>query len=221
MELLVVTLAHIMPERDAEGLARIHLISDTIRNALGLVSASFYRSRGNESYYFMLTTWEDEECWQKARERYNPKQLLLGSPTGLLINSPEQWMMHYLWGYSRPATEPILATVHLGTIRPDQADRAERGWIECLRRQVVQPVLSFAFLARGLNEDTIASHTFSATSASGGGDSPYKHGSIFLNLLSWASQADREDFYADQYYQAISRFLNSVGIVQVITLDPL
>jgi len=42
MELLVVTLAHIMPDRDAEGLARIHLISDTIRNALGLVSASFY-----------------------------------------------------------------------------------------------------------------------------------------------------------------------------------
>ncbi|TMC60466.1 MAG: hypothetical protein E6J21_10155 [Chloroflexota bacterium] len=85
MELLVVTLAHIMPDRDAEGLARIHLISDTIRNALGLVSASFYRSRGNESYYFMLTTWEDEECWQKARNRYNPKQLLLGSATGLLF----------------------------------------------------------------------------------------------------------------------------------------
>src|SRR6266480_1670685 len=220
MELLVVTLAHILQDRDAEGLARIHLISDTIRNALGLVSASFYRSRGNESYYFMLTTWEDEECWQKARERYNPKQLLLGSATELLINPPEQWLMHYLWGYSRPAAEPILATIHLGTIRPDQADRAQRGWIECLRRQAVQPILSFAFLARGLNEDTLASHTFSAPSASGGDNSPYRQGSIFLNLLSWASQADREDFYADQYFQAISRFLNRVGIVQVITLDP-
>src|SRR5436305_2633052 len=221
MELLVVTLAHVMPERDAEGLARIHLISDTIRNALGLVSASFYRSRGNESYYFILTTWEDEECWQKARERYNPKQLLLESATGLLINLPEQCLMHYLWGYSRPAAEPMLATVHLGTIRPDQAERAQLGWIECLRRQAVQPILSFAFLARGLNEDMIAPHAFSATSASGGSNSPYKQGSIFLNLLSWASQADREDFYADQYYQAISRFLNRVGAVQVITLDPL
>jgi len=221
MELLVVTLAHIMPDRDAEGLARIHLISDMIRNALGLVSASFYRSRGNESYYFMLTTWEDEECWQKARDRYNPKQLLLGSATELLINPPEQWLMHYLWGYSRPAAEPILATIHLGTIRPDEADRAQRGWIEGLRRQVVRPILSFAFLARGSKEDTIASHAFPSTSASGGGDSPYGHDSIFLNLLSWTSQADREDFYADQYYQAISRFLNKVGVVQVITLDPL
>lgn len=221
MELLVVTLAHVMPDRDAEGLARIHLISDTIRNALGLVSASFYRGRGNESYYFMLTTWEDEEYWQKARERYNPKQLLLGSTTGLLIDPPEQWLMHYLWGYSRPAAEPILATVHLGTIRPDQADRAQRGWIECLGRQAAQPILSFAFLARGLNEDMIAPHAFPATSAAGGGNSPYKHGSIFLNLLSWANQADREDFYTDQYYQAISRFLNRVGVVQVITLEPL
>ena len=221
MELLVVTLAQVMPDRDAEGLARIHLISDTIRNALGLVSASFYRSRGNEAYYFMLTTWEDEECWQKARERYNPKQLLMGSAAGLLIHPPEQWLMHYLWGYSRPAAQPILATVQLGTILPDQADRAQRGWIECLGRQAVQPILSFAFLARGLNEDMKVPHAFPAISAAGGGHSPYKRGSIFLNLLSWASQADREDFYADQYYQAISRFLNRVGAVQVITLEPL
>src|SRR6059058_4313202 len=150
MELLVVTLAHVMPERDAEGLARIHLISDTIRNALGLVSASFYRSRGNESYYFILTTWEDEECWQKAQERYNPKQLLLGSATELLTDPPEQWLMHYLWGYSRPAAGSILAAAHLGTIYPAYADRTQRGWIESLRRQAVNPMRSSALLARCL-----------------------------------------------------------------------
>ena len=221
MELLVVTLAHITPGRDTDGLARIRLISDSVRNAPGLVISRFYRSRGHDPYYFMLTTWEDEESWRRAQERYNPKQLLLGSATELLIDPPEQWLMHYLWGYSRPAAEPILATIHLGTIRPDEADRAQRGWIEGLRRQVVRPILSFAFLARGSKEDTIASHAFPSTSASGGGDSPYGHDSIFLNLLSWTSQADREDFYADQYYQAISRFLNKVGVVQVITLDPL
>src|SRR2546430_4250789 len=104
MELLVVTLAHIMPDRDAEGLARIHLISDTMRNALGLVSASMYRSRVNESYYFMLTTLEDDECWQKARNRYNPKQLLLGSATGLLINPPEQWLIHFFFSSRRRHT---------------------------------------------------------------------------------------------------------------------
>ncbi|HYT33431.1 MAG TPA: hypothetical protein VEL69_00225, partial [Ktedonobacteraceae bacterium] len=127
MELLVVTLAHIGAGRDAEGLARIRIISDTMRNALGLVSASFYRSRGRESYYLMLTTWEDKECWQKAKEQYNPKQLLMESPTELLSDPPEQWLMRYLWGYSRPAAESILAAAHLGTIRPDQTERTQRG----------------------------------------------------------------------------------------------
>jgi hypothetical protein len=219
MELLVVTLAHTIPGRDADGLARIRLISETVRNAHGLVTARFYRSRGSESYYFMLTTWEDEDSWRKAQERYNPKMLLLGSASELLLDPPEQWLMHYLWGYSRPAAEPILAAAHLATMRPDQAERTQRGWIESLRRQAVQPTLSFAFLARGVNEDATASLPSLSLQSTAVADSPY--GSIFLNILSWASEADREEFYADLNYQAISRFLGSVGVVQIITLDPL
>ncbi len=41
MELLAVTLAHITPGRDADGLARIRLISDSVRNAPGLVISRF------------------------------------------------------------------------------------------------------------------------------------------------------------------------------------
>ena len=221
MELLVVTLAHITPGRDTDGLAHIRLISDTVRNAPGLVISRFYRSRGHDSYYFMLTTWEDEESWRRAQERYNPKQLLLGSTAELLIDPPEQWLMHYLWGYSRPAAVPILAAAHLATIRADQADRTQRGWIESLRRQAVQPALAFAFLARGVNEDAVVFQPSLAPSMPNGGDSLYQHGSIFLNLLCWASEADREEFYEDANYRAISLFLNSVGMIQMLTLDPL
>ena len=221
MELLVVTLAHTTPGRDADGLARMRLISDTVRNAPGLVIARFYRSRGNDAYYFMLTTWEDEDCWRRAQERYNPKQLLLGSATELLIDAPEQWLMHYLWGYSRPASIPILAAAHLATIRPDQAERTQRGWIESLRRQAVQPMLSFAFLARGIKEDVAVPGSLPTTNAPPAGNDPYQHASIFLNLLSWASEADREDFYVDPNYQAISLFLGGVGVIQILTLDPL
>ncbi len=221
MELLVVTLAHIIPGKDAEGMARIRLISETVRNAVGLISTKFYRTKNNEDYYLLLTTWEDEECWHKAQKQYSPKLLLSGSATELLLDPPEQWLMRYLWGYSRPAAESILAAAHLGTIRPDQADRTERGWIESLRRQAVQPTLSFAFLGRGINEGTIPSQVSFMGNANGGSDGLYRHGSIFLNLLCWASQADREDFYADANYQAISRFLNGVGIVQITTLEPL
>lgn len=218
MELLVVTLAHTLPGKDAEGLARIRLIADTVRNAPGLVTGRFYRSRGQEAFYLMLTTWEEEESWQKAKERHNPKQLLLGSATELLIAPPEQWLMHYLWGYSRPAAVPILAATHLATIRPEQAERTQRAWIESLRRQAIAPTLAFAFLARGLNEETLAAQV-AHTSAKD--DKPYQHGSIFLNLLSWGSEADREDFYVDSNYQAISLFLGSVGNVQILTLEPL
>src|SRR5579863_7592297 len=101
MELLVATLATTIPGRDADGLARMRIISDTVRNVQGLVTARFYRSRGNESFYFILTTWEDEDSWQTAQERFSPRQLLLGSATELLAGQPEKWLMQYLWGYSR------------------------------------------------------------------------------------------------------------------------
>src|ERR1700724_1173067 len=113
MELLVVTLAHISAGKDAEGLARVRLISDTVRNAPGLMNARFYRSREPDSYYFLLTTWENEEFWQKAQERYSPRNLLLAADRELLTAPPEQWLMHYLWGYSRPSAQPDIAAAHV------------------------------------------------------------------------------------------------------------
>jgi quinol monooxygenase YgiN len=220
MELLIATLAHTAPGRDAEGLARIRLIADTVRNAPGLVGVQFYRSRGLDSYYFILTTWEDQDLWNKARERYNPQQLLLGSATELLTTQPEQWYMQYLWGYSRPSASPILASAHLATLYPDQGERAQRAWIESLRRQVGQSSLAFAFLARGNSEGPIETGVQSLTKNLTTVDEPDKvKGSIFLNFLSWASETEREEFYAHSDYQAIARFLSSAGTLQVLTLD--
>src|SRR5258708_12683559 len=141
MELLVARLAHTAAGRDADGLARLLFISDTVHNAPGLVNARFYRSRDHESYYFILTTWEDEECWQKARDRYNPKNLLTGSAGELLTAPPEQWLMHYLWGYSRPSVQPPIPAVHLPTIRPDQVKPINPGSIKGLPPQPPQPPL--------------------------------------------------------------------------------
>jgi hypothetical protein len=220
MELLVVTLAHILPDREEDGQARMRLLADTVRNAAGLITARFYRGRRQEAYYFLLTTWEDEESWRKAQERSNPRSLLLGLASELLLHPPEQWLMHYLWGYSRPAAAPVLAAAHLATLHHEQAERTQRGWIESLRKQAISPVLSFAFLARGVNEDTLAQPA-DAEAALAGNSGQYAHGPIFLNLLSWASEADREEFYVDPNYQAISLLLGSVGALQVLTLEPL
>ncbi len=230
MELLVVTLAHTSPGKDADGLARVRLISDTIRNAPGLMNARFYRSREPDSYYFLLTTWEDEELWQKAQARYSPRNLLLGSHRELLTAPPEQWLMYYLWGYSRPSAQPNIAAAHVANVRSDQADRIERAWIESLRRQGMEPKLAFAFLARGSSEDTIMPHVSPKPNTSTPGDngdhqeslsSLQSYGRVFLNLLSWSGETQRQDFYADQNFKAINTVLNSMGAVRVLALDPL
>ena len=220
MELLVATLAPTVLGKDVDGLARLRFISDTVHNALGLVNARFYRGREPESYYFMLTTWEDEEFWHKAQDRYSPKNLLIGSAGGLLTAPPEQWLMHYLWGYSRPSAQPAIAAAHLVTVRPDQADRVERSWIEGLRWQAEQPTLAFAFLARGRSEDgALTQHAATTNNATTEGWAD-KYNPNFLNLLSWPSEKQRKDFYADQTYKALSGFLSSVGVVRILALDP-
>ncbi len=221
MELLVATLAHMALGKDDDGPTRLRFISETIQNAPGLVNARFYRGREPESYYFILTTWEDEDFWYKAQDRYSPKNLLTGSTAELLMASPEQWLMRYLWGYSRPSAQPAIAAAHIVTVRPDQAERVERSWIEGLRRQVTQPALAFAFLARGKNEDSAFIHDYSTLNNDKLEDSANNSSSNFLNLLSWPGETQRKGFYADQNYKAISGFLSSVGVVRVLALDPL
>jgi heme-degrading monooxygenase HmoA len=222
MELLVATLAHIALGSEDDGTTRLRLISETIQNAPGLVNARFYRSRESQLYYFMLTTWEDEDFWYKAQERYNPKTLLKGSTTELFTAQPEQWLMRYLWGYSRPSAQPAVAAAHIVTVRPDQAERVERNWMEGLRRQVKQPALAFAFLARGSNEDSSFIHDqTTVNSIRFTGASANTNSSNFLNVLSWPNETQRKDFYGDQNYKAMSGFLSSVGVVRVLALDPI
>ncbi len=211
MEVLVVTLAYTTPTKDVDTLARIQLVQDTLHNTQGLVTSRFYRGRGSSPCYAILTTWESDEAWKQAQERYNPKQLLASSAAELLVSPPEQLHFAYIWGYIRPATSPELAAIHLATVRLEQADIAQRGWVEGLKRQAAQSSLAFGFLARGTAEQPQTSEAHI----------PYIQGATFLNLLSWASDGDREDFYADVHYTAIHRFISSIGTIQIIALEPL
>ena len=210
-EVLVVTLAYTTPTKDVDMLARIQLLQDTIRNTQGLVTSRFYRGRGPSPCYAILTTWENDEVWKQAQERYNPKGLLMSSAAELLVSPPEQLLFSYLWGYIRPSASPEIAALHLATVHPEQADVAQRGWLEGLKRQVTESSLVFGFLARGAPEGV------SATEQS----IPYTRGATFLNMLSWSSDRDRKDFYADIHYTAVRRFIKSIGTVQTLTLEPL
>ena len=222
MELLVATLAHLASGSEDDGTTRLRHIAETIQNAPGLVNARFYRSREPELFSFMLTTWEDEEIWYKAQERYNPSTLLRGSTSELLMTQPEQWLMRYVWGYSRPSAQPAIAAAHIVTVRQDQVERVERNWVEGLHRQMKQPALAFAFLAKGSNEDKTFIHDQSTVNNIRFSDNSVNtYSSNFLNVLSWPNETQRKDFYADQHYKAMSGFLSSIGVVRVLALDPI
>jgi quinol monooxygenase YgiN len=222
MELLVVTLAYTNTDRDADILARIRLIVDTVRNAPGLVISQAYRSQGTHAYYLLLTTWDTEESWYQAQDRYNPKHLLLSSTTELLTALPEQWLMHYLWGYSRPAAIPTLAGAHLAHIGTGQVEAIQQHWIEELRQQAVHPTLAFAFLARGIQEDRPANNPqFAFSGHKNTGITSTQQASTFLNLLCWSNEAERDEFFANPHYQALHQFVGSKGVVQILPLEPM
>jgi hypothetical protein len=122
--------------------------------------------------------------------------------------------MHYLWGYSRPSAQPIVAEAHLATVQPDAANRIAQQWLDGLRRQAIAPTLAFAFLARGSSEDAMLYHK------PGGNGMQSTTSYTFLNLLSWPGEAQRLEFYGDQRYKALQSYLNNVGIVRVLALEP-
>ncbi len=221
MELLVITLAYIIAGKDADILARVRQIVDAIRNAPGLVTSYIYKGREQDSYYFILTTWEDAESWQKAQEQYNPRQHLLAT-ADLLLSPPEHWLMHYQWGYSRPAKHPIISAAHITTLRPDQARLAQREWITNLKKQTTKPRLAFAFLAQEIDRDATA--PFHPVKPQRDGVNAeenivYYPGTTLLNFLSWASEREREEFYKDPNYQSISKLLESLAVTRILPLE--
>lgn len=222
MELLVVTLAQVSAQREVDALARIRVISDTVRNAPGLLNARFYRSREPGTSYCMLTTWENAEWWQKAQERYAPAALLLSSAADVFHTPPDQWLMQYLWGYSRPSAQPTIATAHLALVRPEMVEHVQQEWVENLRQQAVEPILSFAMLARSLADNpSTTSNSQPGQTENNSPRSSFKQGTMFFNLLSWPGERYREDFYANEHAQNVQSLLNRTAIVHSMTLDPI
>ncbi len=223
MELLVITLVQANPAREGDAMARIRLIADSVRNAPGLLNARFYRGKGPDISYFILTTWENCEWWQKTQERHDPRMLLLNSQPGIFLAAPDQWLMQYIWGYSRPLAQSVVVAAHLALVRPDQTARVQHIWLESLRQQAIEPILAFALLARTLEEEPAdAAHTPSQTlQAPELQRRPAGQRPMFLNLLSWPSETYREDFYTNEHYRNMQGLLNSAGFVRILKLDPL
>jgi quinol monooxygenase YgiN len=217
-ELLVVTLVYTLPDRDTDALAYIRFIGETMRHAAGLVTFYFYRSREQRPYYLLLSTWEDEESWQQAQERYNPIALLLAR-LDLLAAQPEQWYMHYRWGYSRPARLQTVATVHIATVRAGTFAATHSAWLQELRKQAAQFTFTFSFLAYGIADTHIGHTTANAVTETANTDL-IKQGNVLLTFITWLSDAERVAFYSSYAYQRMSAMLEQKSDTCMLTLDP-
>lgn len=217
-ELLVVTLAHVLPGKEREARVHIRTIAEALQSAVGLISTRIYRGRDNGIVYLFLTTWEDEESWIKAQDRHTPKHLLL-TVQDILVASPEQWLMYYIWGWTRPTMPSQLAAVHLITLAPQTIQATQTHWLNGLRQPDLQTLLTFAFLARGIN-DTPTSMKIATVPHAGGYREAFKlQSSLLLNFLSWSNEVEREEFYAHADYQGIKSIAEREGTMRTITLE--
>ena len=222
MEILIGTMAHTTARYEAEVSASARLIIDTLHNAPGLVSARFYRGQGLLPYYLFFTTWVDEENWQRARGHYNPGELLLSSASGLLTAPPEQWHMHYIWGYNRPALPSNLAAAHIASVSPDKAKTCQQEWLLALRQQAVLSLVGYSFLACGERTNSSQRKDKAADSPEANEEETVRISkSVFVNLFSWNSEADKRAFYASSHYQTLDQLIRKLGNMRIMQLEQL
>lgn len=216
-ELLVVTLAQTLPGKEVDALARIQAIAETLRSAPGLVTSRIYTGDGNENTFLILTTWEDAESWHKAQERHSPKQLLL-KLKDILTAPPEQCLMSYLWGYSRPTQSSVLASAHLITLPTIQAELTQNSWLQGLQQTSLQLLLTFAFIARGQREIQTGLRVAKPGLPGNAQQMTRLTNSILLGFFSWASEAERDEFYIEPQYQKMQTLVEGIDHTRILPL---
>jgi hypothetical protein len=219
-ELLIVTVAQMQSEKETLALARVRMIIETLRSAVGLTTAHFYRGQNN--IYVMLTTWEDKESWQKAQERHNPQQLLLDNRE-VLAQPPRQWILTYTWGYRRPTAPPTLASAHLVILPEQELQQVQQRWQHELHQPELQASLTFGFLAQGSTDPSAAAPNQQANTVLNKHE-PSKQtepGSLLLAFYSWSNEIERNEFMLNTHYQQLKVLEEQASSVLVLSLETL
>lgn len=222
MEILIGTMAYTTARYEAEVSTSVRLIIDTLQNAPGLVSARFYRGQGPLPYYLFFTTWADEESWQRAQRHYNPGELLLSAASDLLTAPPEQWHMHYIWGYHQPALPSNLAAAHIASVPPDKTKTCQQEWLHALRQQAILSLVGYSFLACGEHTNSSQRKDKAAHFSEADEEETIRiHKSVFVNLFSWNSETDKRAFYASSHYQTLDQLIRKLGSMRILQLERL
>lgn len=219
-ELLIVTVAQMQSEKATQALARVRTIIETLRSAVGLTTAHFYR--GQNDIYVMLTTWEDKESWLKAQERHNPQRLFLDNRE-VLAQPPRQWILTYTWGYRRPTAPATLASAHLVILPAHELQQVRQRWQHELHQPELQAFLTFGFLAQGSTDPAATTPNQQANTITNKHESAKQTepGSLLLAFYSWSNEIERNEFMLNAHYQQLTALEEQASNVLILSLERL
>jgi hypothetical protein len=217
-EILVATLAYSVASRDIDAQAHVDKTKDVLRSVPGLLMIDCYRGRSDNPYYFILTTWEDEDSWYKAKEQHNPKQLLLTSAE-LFSAIPEQWVLSYIWGYQRPIAAPTTTAIHISSLPQRLGDPDQTFWLQELYQYDLQSTIAFAFLASSTKDNTTAPRLSLPSKTMASSEKISLH--TIFGLFSWAGDMAKEEFYINPHYQKVQQRLRNDGTLRILPVEKL
>jgi quinol monooxygenase YgiN len=217
-EILIATLAYTQPNKDTDAQTHLRLINDKLRQTTGLITLHFYRSRDRQPSYLILSTWEDEACWKHAQERSDPRTFLLTRPD-LLATLPEQWCLHYCWGYSRPARKRSISTAYILTVPTPKLELACASCLQELRHLAHHYPLASGLLATGTTDMPPKQMTFNSILKTLYSEQKAQ-ANILLSLISWSSSGEQAPFHNLGVHQQLNTKLGLANRSTTLTLEP-
>jgi hypothetical protein len=161
LETLHALLIHPYPGQIDEAPRELGWFIERLPTLPELLVARFFRSQGEAHTYLILTTW-DPEAGRKTRgedllendESTLPLHTLdqaypLALP-GPAIGETEEWVLRYVWGYSRSGLEARHALVLVVSRITGQEHQMRQRWVAGLRALAAEGYLGQIFLARNI-----------------------------------------------------------------------
>ncbi len=129
-----------------------------------LLVARFFRSQGDAHTYLILTTWDFEaertmddvtvEHPESAQGVQRTDQLARLSLPGSIAGETEEWLLRYIWGYSRSGIDTRHALVLVVGRSAGQEHAMRQRWIAGLRALAAEAPVGQIFLARSIPQGT-------------------------------------------------------------------
>jgi hypothetical protein len=215
METLHALLMRPYPGHNDEIPRQLGLLMDRLPSLPELLVARFFSSQGEAHTYLVLTTWNPEAGDPLAADH----PIELGSTDLALQRSErmyrlslpatteaetEEWVLRYLWGYSRSGLDARCSVVLFVRNPAGPEAQIRQRWIAGLRALAAETPLGQIFLARSIPQ------TEGETAAP-----------LFLCYLGCPSQEDIHTIRAHPYYEGIINWLSRFAQVRILEVAPL